>query len=76
MRGRKPKPSFIKLLDGNPGKRPLNDREPSVLSGAPEAHDGLDAEAQAEWEQLVGDLDAKGILSRTDRTAMAAHCTD
>jgi len=28
MRGRKPKPSYLKLLNGNPGKRPLNEREP------------------------------------------------
>ena len=27
-RGRKPKPTALKLLEGNPGKRPLNDREP------------------------------------------------
>ena len=27
-RGRKPKPTALKLLEGNPGKRPLNGREP------------------------------------------------
>ena len=27
-RGRKPKPTALKVLEGNPGKRPLNDREP------------------------------------------------
>jgi hypothetical protein len=28
MRGRKPKPTYLKLLNGNPGKRPLNEQEP------------------------------------------------
>ena len=27
-RGKKPKPTALKVLEGNPGKRPLNDREP------------------------------------------------
>jgi hypothetical protein len=33
MRGRKPKPSHLKLLDGNPGRRRLNPDEPEPLSG-------------------------------------------
>jgi hypothetical protein len=28
MRGRKPKPTHLKLLEGNPGRRPLNTGEP------------------------------------------------
>ncbi len=28
MRGRKPKPTALKLVSGNPGHRPLNTREP------------------------------------------------
>lgn len=27
-RGRKPTPTAIKMLEGNPGKRPLNTKEP------------------------------------------------
>ena len=27
-RGRKPKPTALKKLEGNPGKRPLNELEP------------------------------------------------
>ena len=33
MRGRRPKPTRLKVLTGNPGKRPLNENEPR-----PEAH--------------------------------------
>jgi P27 family predicted phage terminase small subunit len=75
MRGRKPKPSLIKLLDGNPGKRPVNDREPPPLEGVPEPPDWLDAEAQAEWGRVTADLLSMGLLSRADRPALAAYCT-
>ena len=27
-RGRKPKPTALKMLEGNPGKHPLNEHEP------------------------------------------------
>jgi hypothetical protein len=29
QRGRKPKPTAVKLLEGNPGKRQLNEKEPN-----------------------------------------------
>src|SRR4030095_1441274 len=74
-RGRKPKPSLIKLLDGNPGKRPVNEREPPNLEGMPEPPEGLDGEAQAEWARVVMDLQDMGLLSRADRPALAAYCT-
>ena len=34
MRGRKPKPTRLKQLEGNPGKRPINGREPAPRSRA------------------------------------------
>ena len=34
-RGRKPKPTGIKQLEGNPGKRKLNEREPKPEKKAP-----------------------------------------
>lgn len=32
-RGRKPKPTALKLLEGNPGKRPINANEPIPPKG-------------------------------------------
>ena len=32
MRGRKPKPTALKLLEGNPGKRRINGTEPKPPS--------------------------------------------
>jgi len=40
MRGRRPKPSRIKALTGNPGKRPLNAQEPRPEPALPECPQG------------------------------------
>jgi P27 family predicted phage terminase small subunit len=75
MRGRKPKPTLLKVLDGNPGKRPLNEREPSAPPGIPECPAWLDEEAKAEWERVIPELQEMGLLSSADRAALAAYCT-
>ena len=35
MAGRKPKPTAVKKLEGNPGKRKLNTKEPNPGKGMP-----------------------------------------
>jgi P27 family predicted phage terminase small subunit len=75
MRGRKPKPTVLKLLDGNPGKRPLNDREPAPPAGIPEPPAWLDDEARAEWFRIVKMLDDMGVSSPADHAALEAYCT-
>ena len=39
-RGRKPTPTAIKLLEGNPGKRPLNANEPKPAKKRPPVPNG------------------------------------
>lgn len=39
-RGRKPKPTELKLLEGNPAKRPLNKNEPNPEKKAPRCPTG------------------------------------
>ena len=75
MRGRKPKPSAIKQLEGNPGKRPLNDREPVPPDGVPDCPDFLNDEARAEWFRTAKVLQEMRLLSKADRAALAAYCT-
>ncbi len=75
MGGRKPTPTKLKVLNGNPGRRPLNDREPIAPTGIPECPDWLDEEAKAEWQRIVPELQLMGMLSRADRPALAAYCT-
>ena len=38
MAGRKPKPTAVKKLEGNPGKRKLNTKEPNPGKGMPESN--------------------------------------
>ena len=74
MRGRKPKPTTLKILDGNPGRRPANDREPQAPVEVPDCPDFLDEEARAEWFRMAKVLRDMGLLSLADRTALAAYC--
>ena len=74
MRGRKPKPTCIRVLEGNPGKRAINDREPTPPPGVPDCPDYLDDEAKAEWFRTAKVLSDMGLLSLADRTALAAYC--
>src|SRR5688500_3804951 len=74
MRGRKPLPSNVVRLRGNPGKRRLNDAEPRPSSRAPTCPACLDGEARKEWKRLVAELAELGLLTRLDRGLLAAYC--
>ena len=74
MRGRKPVPTAIKLANGNPGKRPLNPREPKPVTSIPSCPAHLMPTAKAEWKRLARELHQLGILTRLDRSVLAAYC--
>ena len=74
MRGRKPKPTHLKLLEGNPGHRPINGAEPKPTAGLPTCPAHLNPSAKAEWKRLVQELEAIGILTRIDRAVLAGYC--
>ena len=73
-RGRKPKPTALKVLEGNPGKRPLNEYERVPPKGTIECPDWLEEEAKREWERLAPSLEAMGVLTTADLTAFAGYC--
>jgi P27 family predicted phage terminase small subunit len=73
-RGPPPKPTRLAELQGNPGKRPLNKREPRPTPGAPGMPDWLSREAKAEWRRLVPQLERLGLLTKVDRAGLAAYC--
>lgn len=56
MAGRKPKPTALKKLEGNPGKRKLNTKEPVPAKGMPECPRWLLPEAKEEWNRLCQKL--------------------
>jgi P27 family predicted phage terminase small subunit len=74
MRGRPPKPTRIKVLTGNPGKRPLNPHEPRPEAVVPDCPAALGPVAKQEWERLAGELAKLRILTALDRSALAACC--
>jgi P27 family predicted phage terminase small subunit len=74
MRGRKPLPSNVVRLRGNPSKRRLNDAEPRPASRVPRCPACLGEEARKEWRRLVRELAGVGLLTGLDRGLLAAYC--
>jgi P27 family predicted phage terminase small subunit len=74
MRGRKPLPSNVVRLRGNPGKRRLNDAEPRPASRVPPCPACLGDEARKEWRRLAKELAELGLLTGLDRNMLAAYC--
>ena len=73
-RGRKPKPTAIKELEGNPGKRPLNAHEPRPERKAPACPKWLEPEAKKEWRRLAKKLEQLGVLTEADMSVFASYC--
>ena len=74
MRGRKPSPTALKRLRGNPGKRALPKSEPKPQAILPHVPRFLDKIAKAEWHRISRELFELGLLTRVDRNALAAYC--
>ena len=72
--GRRPLPTAVKRLRGNPGKRKLNAKEPRVPSSDPAMPQDLPAAARSEWKRIVPELRIIGVLTSIDRAALAAYC--
>ena len=64
----------IAALEGNPGKRRLNRREPKPKSEAPRCPVWLSEEAKKVWRRTVPDLKRMRVLSVVDGDALAAYC--
>lgn len=86
LRGPRPKPNALKILQGNPGKRRLNiDRAP-VPQGEEQVTVGIarlavpapprqmTRDAANEWRRLAPDLIKLGLLRRLDMSAFEARC--
>jgi P27 family predicted phage terminase small subunit len=71
VRGRKPKPTHLKVLSGNPGRRPLPESEPKPQPVAPPCPDWLPEEARAKWDELAPELERLGLLTAVDGPAFA-----
>lgn len=74
VRGRKPKPTAIKLLEGNPGKRPLNEHEPVPPKTDLKCPVWILPDAKKEWKRLAPSLESMGVLTMADLTAFTGYC--
>lgn len=72
MPGPAPTPTTLKLVHGNPGKRPLNKREPRPELGRPTCPSWLPREAKAEWGRITSQLEAMKLLHKIDRGLITA----
>ncbi len=68
-RGRKPIPTALKVLEGNPEKRKLNNKEPKPDRKAPSCLKWLEPETKKEWRRLSRQMEQIGILTQVDMTA-------
>lgn len=74
-RGRKPKPTFLKVLQGNPGCRPLNKYEPKPSAyEVPPPPDVLTADARIEWERVAEEAYNLNLLKIVDVQVLASYC--
>lgn len=77
MKGRKKKPTALKLLAGNPGKRKLT-KEFTLASFSLDVPEELltnkNKIAKEEWERNAPLLVSARILKKIDRTAMLVYC--
>lgn len=71
--GRKPKPTALKLVTGNPGKRALPKKEAKIAPAEPTPPAFLCDDAKVEWGRVVSILFGAGLMTELDRAALAAY---
>lgn len=75
MQGRKPKPTVLKVIAGNPGKRALPKNEPKIsLDTDAKCPTRLSGEARREWGRIAPVLRDAGLLTKVDRSALTLYC--
>lgn len=73
-RGPMPKPTQLRVLEGNMSHRPLPKGEPAPARGMPAMPEWLDADARKEWRRVTPDLYKTGLLTLIDGDALGRYC--
>lgn len=71
---RRPTPSAINKLHGNPGNRAINTLEPEPQLGVPEKPKGMGTAANRIWDRFVRELMEMKVLSIVDGVALREAC--
>ena len=73
-RGRKPTPKHLRVLQGNPHRRPIpNTPDPEASADVPEAPDFLHGYARDEWLRVAPELHRMRLLSKVDLRMLEAY---
>jgi P27 family predicted phage terminase small subunit len=77
-RGRKPKPTALKLLEGTARKDRIlpNEMQPARMEELPLAPAHLSERGREEWHHLTAELHQLGMLHRVDLSLIAAYCNE
>lgn len=70
MAGRRPKPTHLRVVSGNPGKRPINSDEPKPRRELPSPPAHITDGARLAWGRLTVLLDRMGVLTEADAMAL------
>lgn len=73
-RGPAPKPTSLKLVQGNRGRRPIADCEAAPEVVAPDCPDHLLADAREEWQRIMPFLIRYKLVTEIDTAALALYC--
>ena len=71
MKGRKPVPTHLKVIRGNPGKRKLNKNEPLPIGDLVDAPEWMAESQRQSWNYAVENA-PKGLLKKLDRSVLVA----
>jgi P27 family predicted phage terminase small subunit len=75
-RGPRPKPTHLRLLQGNPGRRPLNENEPQpdIAVDVPEPPAHVYGHAADEWRRIAPGLHRLKLLTAHDLKVLETYC--
>ena len=72
--GRPPKPTALKLVQGNPGRRPIEKGETTPEVGIPDCPAHLTADAKTEWDRITPLLFRYRLVTNIDTASLALYC--
>lgn len=73
-KGPRKKPVQLRVIEGNPSKRPIPTNVPKPAPSRPYAPRDMSAEAKVFWDYYAPKLDELGLITKLDRDNLAALC--
>ena len=68
--GPKPTPTNLRILRGNPGRRPLNEDEPKPPRALPPVPDWFNLLEREAWDTVIAALEPMGVVTLSDGPAL------